>query len=151
MSFELLTLSAVLFSLVNITINRKLGNRKRLDEIRNTISSYQKESTEAMKKKDQKKLKELELKQDELLKMTNEMLMLQFKPLLVVLPLFYIAAGLVKSTFPTFVITLPISLPVPTGLSIVWRNVFGPFGWFVICILITGIIFEIATSLLKKR
>jgi uncharacterized membrane protein (DUF106 family) len=104
-----------------------------------------------MKRKDEKKLKDLEGRQEELLKMTNEMLMLQFKPLLVVLPMFYLTSGWVKSTYASFVITLPLSLPVPTGFSIVWRNVFGPFGWFVICVMLTGIIFEIALSLIKKR
>ena len=151
MSFELITLSAFAFSLINTAITRKIGNRKRLEEIRKEISKYQKESTEALKNKDEKKLKEMETKQEELLKMMNEMLILQFKPLLIVLPIFFITSSIIRSTFPTFSITLPLYLPVPVGLTIVWRNVFGPFGWFIICILLASIVIETATSLLKKR
>lgn len=151
MSIELITLAAVIYASFSIFINRTLGNRKRLDQIREEINKYQKESNEAMKKKDEKKLKELENKQDELLKMTNEMLMLQFKPLLVILPVFFLASSFIRSTFPEFVITLPISLPTPVGFSIVWRNVFGPFGWFIICVLITSLLVEISTALLKKK
>lgn len=82
----LLILLAGIYVALSIVLQRKLSNPKRLREIQEIIKEKTKELNELAKSRaDPKALAD---KQKELMPLLNETMKLQFKPLLVVLPIF---------------------------------------------------------------
>ncbi|MBI5229144.1 DUF106 domain-containing protein [Candidatus Micrarchaeota archaeon] len=156
---------ALIFSLASFEINRKVGNRKRVKEIQKQMNEMQKELQEATKKKDEALLKRLEAKQTELPKLMMEMFSLQFRPLVVVIPLFFLFIGtngflgidfngIVRILYPNFSITLPFGLHLNEvfSLRILSHSTYGARGFFIVCLMFWGATIELLyTNLVEKK
>ena len=159
-AFLLITVTAMIYSVISLHISRVVGNKKRVKEIQeemNRISAGLKKadySTEA-------KRKEAEKEQEKIPGLMTESMVLQFKPLVVILPIFAVVSYLVKTFFPYFKITLGFSIPtfpyywllLNFNLDVFpnWRNEFGTFGWFILCLVFSGIFIQLITDAFEKR
>ncbi len=146
-------LVSLVFSVLAFIINRKIGNRSRVEEIQKQINDYQKELKEASKAKDEKKIKELTERDKELTKNMQEMMWLSLKPGLILLPLFWIAyAFLLPVWFPEFIITdLPFHLPSSIMFWLPWKDYLGVRGLFIYSLLVFGLFFELVLARLWKK
>jgi uncharacterized membrane protein (DUF106 family) len=154
-AFFVITASAVIYSAISLHINKTIGNRRRVKEIQeemNRISAKLKKvgyESEAGRK-------EAEIEQERIPKLMSESMMLQFKPLIVILPIFAVLTYLVRTTFPYFSIKLGFSIPTFPYYWLLlrfnldsfpnWRNEFGTFGWLLLCVVISGILIQVITD-----
>ena len=159
-AFFIITATAMIYSALSLYITRTLGNRKRVKEIQeemNRISSGLKkagDSTEARRK-------EAEKEQAKIPSLMTESMILQFKPLVVILPIFAVISYLVKTFFPYFQIKLGFSIPTFPYYWLLlnfnldsfpnWRNEFGTFGWFILCLVFSGIFIQLISDAFEKR
>jgi len=158
-AFFIITATAMIYSALSLYITRTLGNRKRVKEIQeemNRISAGLKkvDSTEARRK-------EAEKEQAKIPGLMTESMILQFKPLVVILPIFAVISYLVKTFFPYFQIKLGFSVPTfPYYWMLLrfnldsfpnWRDEFGTFGWFILCLVFSGIFIQLITDAFEKR
>ncbi len=155
----------VAYALVSTFIYQKIGNPKRIKEIQAESSRLSKEMNAAIKSKDDKKIDSINKEYEKFFPQMGEMMMLQFKPLIIVLPLIFILTPIIKHTFSAFTITLPFYLPIflqrfdmLLNLSFLgdfntflnWRDFFGPIGWFWLCVLFGGLAVSIIKGGLDK-
>ena len=135
---------SLVFSIVSFEATRRLGNRKRQKEIKAEIDAFQKEMSKAVKEKDQAALKRLEPRQKQVTEMMTEMMMLPFKSMIVVIPLFLVVISLLQQNFPGFTINLPFGLHLPEifSLRILSPSVYGPRGFFIVSGMFWGLIIE---------
>ncbi len=140
---------AMAYAATSFIIYQKIGNPKRIKEIQAESSRLSKEMGEAMKSKDDKRIDAINKEYEKFFPKMGEMMMLQFKPMLLILPIYIILTPIVKSTFDGFTIVLPVYLPIfiqnldkfPN-----WRNLFGPIGWFWLCVIFGGLAISIIKS-----
>lgn len=158
-AFFVITVTAVIYSATSLYVTRIVGNRKRVKEIQdemNRISGMLRKtdySSEAARK-------EAEKEQERIPKLMSESMMLQFKPLIILLPIFAIMSYLIRASFPYMQVTLGFSLPTFPYYWLLlrfnfdtfpnWRNQFGTFGWLLICVVFSGIIIQIAVDQIEK-
>lgn len=140
-----ISLISAAFAVVAAVINRKLGNRKRLNEIQREMKDYQRELKQATERRDEAALKNLKARETQVMAMTKEMLFLPFKPMIVVLPLFFIALWALGAAFPAFSIQLPVALHWNELLSlqILRPSTYGVRGFFIVVAILAGIVIEI--------
>lgn len=152
-AFIVITATALVYSVLSLHINRTIGNRKRVKEIQkemNRISGLLKKAdyqSEASRK-------EAEVEQEKIPKLMMESMMLQFKPLIITLPIFIVLSYVMKNFFAGFFIKIAFALPIfiqnldrfPN-----WRDEFGPLGWFVLCLLFSGIIVQLVIERVEKK
>ncbi|MFH1095043.1 MAG: EMC3/TMCO1 family protein [Candidatus Micrarchaeota archaeon] len=145
---------ALAYSVFSTLVMSWLGNPKRLAQLQKQSNDIQKRLQEALKSKDDHKISAATKEYDQtLMPLMKETLILQFKPMLVILPTFILLSGLVRDHFKDFIITLPFQLPIfiqnlekfPN-----WRDTFGVIGWFLLCILVWGLAISIIKSLWEK-
>lgn len=79
--FEVVLLMSILTGFYSNLIQKYTVDHKRLKELQKKISEYQKEYMEAVKQKNQFKLKQLEKKSDEMKMLQSELMSMQFKPM----------------------------------------------------------------------
>jgi uncharacterized membrane protein (DUF106 family) len=141
-----LVVVAVAFAFVSFFINSKLGERKKTRAIQKEVQAFQKKLMEATKKNDEAELKKLEGEQKEMMGKMQEMLLLPFKPMIVILPLFFIVIALIQTYFAGFLIQLPIALHLNNifSLQILQSSVYGPRGFFILTAAVIALILEIA-------
>ncbi|VVB57056.1 Uncharacterised protein [uncultured archaeon] len=141
---------AVGYALLSQFIIAKIGNPKRIKEIQAESTRLSKEMQEAAKSKDERRIEALNKEYEQFMPKITEMMVIQMKPMIVILPLLFILTPAVRGFFGEFVITLPVSLPIfiqhfekfPN-----WRDTFGAYGWFWICVIFAGL----AISLIKGQ
>jgi uncharacterized membrane protein (DUF106 family) len=146
-------LLALAFSAMTFYANKKLVDRRRLDEIKREVNRFQKEYGEARKSGDEEKLRQLEKRNEEVLGMTKEMMLMQFKPSLVTFPLFFVFSFVVKQPpMNAASISLPFALPVPdlARFTVQFRSSFGPLGEFILLSIFFAMLFELAFTVQKK-
>jgi len=152
-AFFVITLTALIYSVISLHITRTLGNRKRVKEIQEEMNRI----SNMLKKADYSNetgRKDAEKEQGRIPTLMMESMMLQFKPLIVTIPTFLGLSYVLKNFFPNFAIKLAFALPVfiqnldrfPN-----WRDEFGTFGWFVLCLLLSGIIVQLVLDRSEKR
>ncbi|MEW5955811.1 MAG: EMC3/TMCO1 family protein [Candidatus Micrarchaeota archaeon] len=148
----IILVSAAVFAAVSAVVNRTLGDRKRLKEAQKKMNDFQKEYKEAVQKKDDKKLKELEARDKEIMQLTKQMVILPFKAMIVILPLFFIAIWFMGGAFPTFAIKLPIALHMNEilSLNVLRESVYGVRGYFILSAAAVGIVLEAIISGYEK-
>ena len=157
---------ATAYALVSTFIYQKIGNPKRVREIQAESNRLSKAMGEAVKSKNDKRIDAINKEYEKFFPQMGEMMMHQFKPLIVVIPLIFILTPIIKSVFAGFTITLPFYLPIfvqKTGMILNlsflgdfntflnWRDFFGPIGWFWLCVLFAGLAISIIKSQLDKR
>jgi uncharacterized membrane protein (DUF106 family) len=159
-AFFVITISAVIYSAVSLHINKTVGNRKRVREIQeemNRISAKLRKvgyDTEAGRK-------DADEEQSKIPKLMSESMMLQFKPLLVILPIFAILTYAIRAAFPYFAVKLGFSIPTFPSYWLLlrfnletfpnWRDEFGTFGWMLLSVVFSGIIIQIVVDQIEKR
>ena len=137
------------YAILSFTIYQKIGNPKRIKEIQTESSRLSKAMSDAMKSKDDKRIDTVNKEYEKFFPQMGEMMMHQFKPMLLILPIYIILTPIVKATFASFTITLPFYLPIfiqNLGHFPNWRNLFGPIGWFWLCVLVSGLAISIIKS-----
>jgi uncharacterized membrane protein (DUF106 family) len=134
-------------------VNRRFGKRSRLKEIQRIVNDYQKDLKHATERKDEKRIKELQARESEMLSLTQEMLVLPFRSMVVVIPLFFGALWVVQGLAPGYSSTLPFSLPVPDlgRFSLDWRSTFGSRGTFILWSIVFGLAIESIVSRREKK
>lgn len=145
---------AIAYTVISTWIMQKIGNPNRVKEIQKESQRLSKAMGEAVKSKDDKRIDAINKEYEKFMPQMGEMMMLQFKPLIIILPIIFIITPIITSTFAGFAITLPFSLPIfiqnfehfPN-----WRSLFGPIGWFWICVIFAGLAVSIIKSNLDKR
>gem|GEM_PF-1259330 len=143
----------IAYSIISIYMTRRFGNRERIKEIQKRVNDITKRQNEAMKRGDEEELKRLEPEQAELPGLLKESMILQFKPLLFLLPFLLILPNMARSLFPDFVINLSFHVPVfiqhferfPN-----WRNEFGAVGWFWLSFLFSSLSTQLLIGLKNK-
>ncbi|MBI5635350.1 DUF106 domain-containing protein [Candidatus Micrarchaeota archaeon] len=152
------------YVIVSLFLNRMLGARQRLKQLQKLVNDYQKQVTEATKAKDERKLKELSLREKEMMGYTKEMFILPLKSMVVIIPVFFILIGtsgflginfngLIPGAYPDFRTTLPIALHLNEvfSLKILANSVYGSRGFFVVAAIFWGLIVEAVASQVEKR
>lgn len=137
----LIILFALLFSLLLVFLQKRFGGRDRIKEIQKQVNEHQKEVLAATKANDKQKLDELMKKQDEVMRLTQEMLWLSLKGMVIVLPIALIVFTYVlPALFPRYVIHLPF--PLLHFPSFELRNYFGARGFFIYVSIFFGLALE---------
>lgn len=107
LQFHLLVLiMAILTAFYSNLIQKFAIDHKRMKELQKRVSEYQREYMDAVKKKNQYKLKQLEQKKEEMRMMQNELMSMQFKPMSY-----------------TFIVTIPIWAWLWERAYLSYRNV----------------------------
>lgn len=81
-----IVLIAIAYAIVNITVQRKISNAKRMRQINAQMTKLSKELNDMIKNKANQA--EIEAKQKEMMPMLKESMMSSFKPMFVILPMF---------------------------------------------------------------
>ena len=153
-STAIISVIAILSSLATALILEKLKISTRMKEIQSFTNRINKEYFEALKRKDSKKLDELEPQLKQSQQMSFESVGLSLKSMAVVLPIAFGVPYLVRMLFPDFIITLPFQLPVPfrdPKELVVWRDTFGSYGWFWISFIFLGGLTQLIYNKIKEK
>lgn len=129
----------------------------RMKEIQKFTGKVNKEYFKALKDKDTKRLDELEPELQKSQKMSMESMGLSMKSMAIVLPVAFVLPQLMVMLFPSFIITLPFDLPVPSrdlfdlANLISWRDTFGARGWYWITFIFLGGITQLIVGQVRNR
>lgn len=154
-------------------VNFKWGGRDKIKKYQQEIKDYQNELLAASKRNDEKELERIRLRESEMNAKMGDMMMLPFKSMFVILPLFFVFTGItllgfnfpgiVPGFFPDFATTLPIELH-PIGFNLLdlgsygnfithipTTGQYGPRGFFITAGIFIGILLEAVMSRLEAR
>ncbi|VVB73192.1 Uncharacterised protein [uncultured archaeon] len=155
MEFAIISIIGIVASLAIAFVLNKLGISARLKEIQTLTNKVNKDYFDALKKKDMKRLDELDIKMKESQQMSMETIMLQFKSMAVTLPVAFGLPYLLQHfLFPAFIITLPFQIPIPFRpdfFSLTWRDTFGAYGWFWLSFIFLGGFAQVVKGQLQKK
>ncbi|MFN3910108.1 MAG: EMC3/TMCO1 family protein [Candidatus Anstonellaceae archaeon] len=151
-AFIILIIAFFYFFFYEILV-RLLVDKEKIKAINQRSKELQQQISQATKEKNQQKLEELSKEYDKFLPELFSLSLIQLKPLIFVIPLIIILSGWLKSTFPSFVIKLPFSLPIfiqnfdrfPN-----WRDTFGPIGWFWLSVIGVSLSVMLIRKILNK-
>ena len=152
-AFFVITVTALLYSAMSLHISKTIGNRRRVKEIQDEMNRISAKLRKLDLNSESGK-KEAEAEQGKIPELMSESMMLQFKPLVIMIPIFLLLSYIVKNVFPTFTIKLAFALPIfiqnldrfPN-----WRDEFGPLGWFVLCLLFSGLLMQFIIDKTTKK
>ncbi|MFQ5406159.1 MAG: EMC3/TMCO1 family protein [Candidatus Micrarchaeia archaeon] len=153
---------AVVFSITSNVINRKMGIRKRMKEIQDDMKQFQDAFKKATEKKDESELKKLKAREEQVMSQMQEMMLLPWKSMIIVMPMFFILIGepfltqypgILMETFKDFVIFLPfdIHLDAIFSLQIFKQAAYGTKGFFIVSAIISGITLSIIEQKIEKK
>lgn len=153
LAFGVISLIGIAYALISIGITNRFGNRQRVKEIQKQINDTTKAYQAAVKKGDEAETKKWEAEQGKMPSLLRESMVLQFKPLVFLLPFLLILPAVCRWLYPDFVITLPFQLPIaiqhferfPN-----WRSEFGAVGWFWLAFLFSSLLAQGITGQVKK-
>jgi len=143
----------------------KLVDKKRVKQIQEESKRLQKELSSATKEHDEKKLEQINKEYEQFLPKMMEMSFMQLKPLIIIIPALAILTPFLYDNFRGFEIVFPFYLPVfVQSFHFLfsfdfasffadfphWRNLFGPVGWFWICVLLFSLSVSLIRSLYNK-
>jgi len=155
MEFAIISVIGIVTSFAIAFALAKLGVSTRLREIQTFTNKVNKDYFDALKKKDMKRLDELDIKMKESQKMSMETIILQFKSMAVTLPVIFGVPYIVQHfLFPTFIITLPFQVPIPFRpdlFSVTWKDTFGAYGWFWLSFIFLGGFAQLVKGQLQKK
>lgn len=157
-TYAILTISAIYSGIYRVLLT-KFGERDKLKAIQKEQMALNKEFQEAMRSKDDKKIEEMNKKYEEFSPKIKEMIVLMYKPMIIILPLFFIFSAIARSLYPEYTITLPFDLPVfiksfPFLFQLDfdgflndfphWQGTFGANGWFILSTILISLVYGIA-------
>jgi len=153
LAFGVISLIGMAYAFISIGITNRFGNRGRVKEIQKQINDTTKAYQDALKKDDAAETKRLEAEQAKMPGLLRESMVLQFKPLVFLLPFLLILPAICRWIYPDFIITLPFQLPIaiqhferfPN-----WRAEFGAVGWFWLAFLFSSLLAQFLVGQFKK-
>lgn len=153
-AFFAITLTAVVYTAISNVLLKKLGDKKRQKFIQDEMNRINKLAIDVGKSGDEKRKKEAEEQQGRIPDLLKESMVLQFKPLVVTLPIFFAASWAMRQAFPTFQVKLAFAIPVviqnldrfPN-----WRDTFGVVGWFILAIIFGGMLMQFVVGKLEEQ
>lgn len=153
-AFFAIAITALVYAAISNEMIKKLGDKKRVKHIQDEMNRINKMAIEVGKTGDEKRRKEAEEQQAKIPDMLKESMILQFKPLVVTLPIFFGVSWVVKQVFPSFEVKFSFALPIfiqnldrfPN-----WRDTFGVFGWFILAIIFGGMLLQYVIGQLEKK
>ena len=150
-----IAVAAIMSSLTVTLLLEKLSISTRMKEIQSFTNKVNKEYFDALRKKDTKKLDELEPQLKQSQSMSFESITLSLKSMAVMLPIAFAVPYLVQNfLFPTFHIVLPFQVPIPfrdPKELIVWRDTFGAYGWYWLSFIFLGGITQLLYNQIKEK
>ncbi|MDO8339384.1 MAG: EMC3/TMCO1 family protein [Candidatus Burarchaeum sp.] len=152
-AFFVISAIGIMYAMISLAITKRFGNRERVKQIQKDISDITKKQQAAIKKNDEAELKRLEAENARIPALLKESMIMQFKPLIFLLPFLLVLPALARMLYPDFVITLPFQLPVfiqhferfPN-----WRSEFGAVGWFWLAFLFSSLMAQALVDRLPK-
>ena len=157
MDLNALTIILLAIGFIGISklIYSKLRDEKKVKNIEKIIKKHREEYIKALKEKNFEKQKELDKKFREINKLSSELLLENFKPMIINIIILIIFLQIAK----IFYVRIELPFSIPKGIFIknniiYFNNILGSRGLFFYSILILGIIYEIIKKLgikLKKR
>jgi uncharacterized membrane protein (DUF106 family) len=141
------------YAVLSLYVTKRFGNRERVKEIQKQINDVTKNYNEAAKRKDEGEMKRLEAEQGKMPGLLRESMVLQFKPLVILLPFLLLFPYIVRYLYPQYIITLPFDLPIfiqhfesfPN-----WRAEFGAVGWFYLSFFIASMLLQILPGIRNR-
>lgn len=144
---------ALIFSIITFAANKTLGQRDKVKQMQKETQDYQKALQKAISDKDEKKVEELKKQEKAFNEKMMQMMMLPFRASIITLPVFVVLAWWFLPAFyntpaQKFVILLPFDIHVHAILSwtfysnILRTAAYGTTGFFIVCALVFGLIFE---------
>ena len=124
-----------------------------MKQIQKEISDITKKQQAAIKKNDEAELKRLEAENARIPALLKESMIMQFKPLIFLLPFLLVLPALARMLYPDFIINLPFQLPVFIQLFERfpnWRSEFGAVGWFWLSFLFASLMAQALVERLPK-
>ncbi|MFH1106905.1 MAG: EMC3/TMCO1 family protein [Candidatus Micrarchaeota archaeon] len=148
-------LAAGIFSLITNVINRAMGITKRRIELQKIQKDYQKRSTDAIKRNDEKELDKLKEEEKVFMKTVQESMMLPFKSMIFILPLFFVFLWFMEGNMHGFAIQLPFALHLNghelLGLNVFQESTYGPRGLFILSSVLAGSVIEFIAGKTMKN
>ena len=155
-------LVGVMFSLLNTILTRRMGIRKRMNEIQAEFKKYQDAYAAALKAKDEKKIEALAADSKRTNDMMMEMMVMPWKTMIFALPLFFLFtgdpwlthyAGLIPSAYPTFATVLPFDIHTAAvySLNVLHSASYGARGFFIVCLIFAGLIVSMVEQNYDKK
>ncbi|MFH1470684.1 MAG: EMC3/TMCO1 family protein [Candidatus Micrarchaeota archaeon] len=149
MIFYSITLAAAIYALFAQFVQKRFGNPKRVKEIQKEMQEINKKYADALKSKDDSKLKKADIDQRRIPTLMMESMKYQFTPLIILLPVLFVLPTFLRGQFPVFEIETPFPVPL-FPLHFLqhfnfdgfpnFRTVFGTYGWFWVAVFFTGIL-----------
>ena len=141
-AFYAVSAIGIAYSLISIIITKRFGNRERVKEIQKEVNEINKRYTDALKRGDKAEVARTQAEQARLPGLLKDSMILQFKPLVLLLPFLLVLPAVARMLFPDFVITLSFDIPIfiqnwerfPN-----WRSEFGAVGWFWLSFLFSSL------------
>lgn len=161
-TYQIILVFALVFSAFSIILQYTIGNRHRVQAIQKEMKRIQDEIQKAAKDKDENKLKNMDGEQKRMMDLMMESMSYQFKPTLVILPVFILVLGgfgfngFLIDWFRDFSIQLPIAMHLTgnelLGLNIFHQSTYGVRGFFILCTVFSGLLLQLlVVPLLEKH
>lgn len=123
------------FSLLSWALQRTIGQRAKVKELQKRMQDIQKQVQAAAKARDEHAMKKMEGKEKEMMTIMNQTMMLSFKPLIIILPVFLVFIAYLQGQYTNFLIHLPFGLHVYEILRlppIIGESAYGVRGFFIV-------------------
>ena len=155
-------LVGLLFSLLNTYLTRRMGIRKRMNEIQAEFKKYQDAYSAAIKAKDERKIEALAADSKRTNDMMMEMMVMPWKTMIFALPLFFLFTGdpwfthytgLIPSAYPAFATILPFDIHAKAvySLNILKSASYGARGYFIVCLIFAGLVVSMIEQNYDKK
>ncbi len=142
----ILIVIAFFYMCFSLFINRKIGKRKETMIIQHKMNLINKELRQAMKDKNDVRIKEAEAKQKEIMPLMTKVMFNSFKPMIVIIPIYMALIWGITSIIPVFSIDLGFGIPMfHPGV------VYGTRGFFVLMTIIIGLPLGFIISSIEKK
>ncbi len=137
---------ALCYACFSLVINRKLGKRKETMKIQAQMNAVNKGLRQAIKEKNESKIKELEKQQRELMPLMTKVMFNSLKPMIVILPVFFIVMWFIEMIIPVFAINLGFGVPFFHP-----GPVYGTRGFFILVAFIIGVPLNLIVNHIDKK
>ncbi len=148
-AFWIIMGASFLLAAVNFVIDRILGVRKETNALQKEVNAWNKEYLDAVKAKDDAKVKKLAENEKEMMSKMTKMMFLPFKSALFAIPLYILFHWLLTSNLQKD-LTFTLPFPVPNFNIVTWDNIVGVTGLFILALIFFGLIINLLIPKLEE-
>jgi len=138
---------AIGITMFSSILNKKTGNKAKMDAVRERMEKHQKQYLAATEAKDKKKIAQLDREQKEIMGLVKENMMGSMKPMMVTMPVVLILIWLMGSWYGSLgpILDLPMGLPFLTHAAEEAGIVNGVdwFGLYIVSAITTALFLEV--------